>query len=213
MRLKARKRVMMKINRAGDAQPRFKVKIPEIKEEKKPKVKPKKEQECDGNFGFDAEQPLKEYEEANPTPSTSNIASTRNRVKLLECKGENIPEVKPKQEKEYEHTDPKPSTSCSGKQEEVEQSQVKICRLCLVFIEDNMMPLKKVIAMLQIVLPEVSGKREDIEKYRGICIQSAIPKLLDKLVTSHLSKLTNNIISHIISINIHISYGVVTIPY
>lgn len=31
----------------------------------------------------------------------------------------------------------------------------KICRLCLVFVDDNFIPLEKVMVMLQIVLPEV----------------------------------------------------------
>lgn len=31
----------------------------------------------------------------------------------------------------------------------------KICRLCLVFVDDNFVPLEKVMVMLQIVLPEV----------------------------------------------------------
>lgn len=34
----------------------------------------------------------------------------------------------------------------------------KICRLCLVFVDDNFVPLEKVMVMLQIVLPEVVSK-------------------------------------------------------
>lgn len=39
-----------------------------------------------------------------------------------------------------------------------------------------------------------SGRREEIENYRGICIQSAIPKLLDSLVTEQLYASCKNII-------------------
>lgn len=39
-----------------------------------------------------------------------------------------------------------------------------------------------------------SGQREEIENYRGICIQSAIPKLLDSLVTEQLYASCKNII-------------------
>lgn len=35
------------------------------------------------------------------------------------------------------------------------KSPFKICRLCLVFVDDNFIPLEKVMVMLQIVLPEV----------------------------------------------------------
>lgn len=38
---------------------------------------------------------------------------------------------------------------------EVEKNSVNICRLCLVFIDDNFIPLENILAMLQIVLPEV----------------------------------------------------------
>lgn len=35
----------------------------------------------------------------------------------------------------------------------------KICRLCLVFVDDSFIPLEKVMVMLQIVLPEVVCKQ------------------------------------------------------
>ena len=40
-----------------------------------------------------------------------------------------------------------------------------------------------------------SGQRENIENYRSICIQSAIPKLFDSLVAKQLSWLCNGLIS------------------
>lgn len=39
------------------------------------------------------------------------------------------------------------------------KSPFKICRLCLVFVDDSFIPLEKVMVMLQIVLPEVVSKR------------------------------------------------------
>lgn len=39
--------------------------------------------------------------------------------------------------------------------EEVERNSINICRLCLVFIDDNFILLENILAMLQIVLPEV----------------------------------------------------------
>jgi hypothetical protein len=39
-----------------------------------------------------------------------------------------------------------------------------------------------------------SGDRQNIENYRGVSLQSAIPKLLDKLVSVHLSSVCNKIL-------------------
>lgn len=55
----------------------------------------------------------------------------------------------------------------------------KICRLCLVFVDDSFIPLEKVMVMLQIVLPEVV--REHFYIFFFIFSKSGIVRFISKV--------------------------------
>lgn len=60
-------------------------------------------------------------------------------------------------ENERNHDSSQSSNKVLNNNQHMEDTKTpfKICRLCLVFVDDNFIPLDKVMVMLQIVLPEV----------------------------------------------------------
>lgn len=68
--------------------------------------------------------------------------------------------------------------NCDAEKEplDVEKSRVKICRLCLVFIDDNFISLEKIVAMLQIVLPEVVSFNQSLYSLDYLYFDFRIPK-------------------------------------
>ncbi|KAG5889569.1 hypothetical protein JTB14_018554 [Gonioctena quinquepunctata] len=78
--------------------------------------------------------------------------------KMMKIEKTEIPSPEESELMEDGETEPEPSTSELSESVEVEKTRVKICRLCLVFIDEHFVPLNNIFAMLQIVLPEVDPK-------------------------------------------------------
>lgn len=123
---------------------------------------------CDENEEtFDPSKIVKNEEETNQTqavPDDKNIVNNGNtNCADNETEMPNIPKIEGTLE-DTAGDDSGTTNSVENKCEDLlnnkqpledTKSPFKICRLCLVFVDDSFIPLEKVMVMLQIVLPEV----------------------------------------------------------
>lgn len=135
MRIKRKKRVMMKIaqNKSADY-PRGKVQR---------LLQKKKSASSADSTDSEEVSTAADNVDGKMTPKVELPVDNSENDQLMEMKE---PEFSEKNET---------SSEVVNEPLDVEKSRLKICRLCLVFIDDNFIPLEKVVAMLQIVLPEV----------------------------------------------------------
>lgn len=121
---------------------------------------------------FDPSKTVKNEEENNEiqaVPDDNSVVNNGNTINSLENETEmlNIPKVEDTSEDTAGDNTETPNSlenKCenllNNKQPlEDTKSPFKICRLCLVFVDDSFIPLEKVMVMLQIVLPEVVSIR------------------------------------------------------